>query len=258
MYGRNWPAYAWSFPLGDGRANVGYGELLTGRAPTRAAMLDRMRELLPGLDPAPTRLRAHRLPLSPGRPAVADGRVLLAGDALSLINPLSGEGDLLCGPVRRTRRPGRRVWCGCRRGGTVPDADDRSARTSPAGHRPCRQVGPGATAHRRRDQGRRFKPGGLRRSHPSGSGRWARLLACSQAWFCASRPDRRHRARWAAARVPATSGWRPGDVHQPVHAELVGHMPKVSPQGAVLSGTVIVAPSGASPSSRAARPRPRR
>src|SRR4051812_21987094 len=25
-----WPAYAWSFPLGDGRANVGYGELVSG------------------------------------------------------------------------------------------------------------------------------------------------------------------------------------------------------------------------------------
>ena len=110
MTRRNWPAYAWSFPLGDGRANVGYGELLTGRAPTRAAMLDRMRELLPGLDPAPTRLRAHRLPLSPGRPAVADGRVLLAGDALSLINPLSGEGIFYA--VRSGGLAGRAAACG--------------------------------------------------------------------------------------------------------------------------------------------------
>ena len=92
MAARHWPAYAWSFPLGDGRANVGYGELLTGRALTRAAMLNRMRELLPGVDPAPSTLRAHRLPMSPGRPGIAAGRVLLAGDALSMINPLSGEG----------------------------------------------------------------------------------------------------------------------------------------------------------------------
>src|SRR5215213_9727569 len=27
---QRWPAYAWSFPLGDGRANVGYGELVSG------------------------------------------------------------------------------------------------------------------------------------------------------------------------------------------------------------------------------------
>lgn len=92
MSARHWPAYAWSFPIGDGRANVGYGELLTGRTLTRTALLDGMRRLLPGLDPEPTSLRAHRLPLSPGRPPIADGRVLLAGDALSLINPLSGEG----------------------------------------------------------------------------------------------------------------------------------------------------------------------
>ncbi len=31
-----WPAYAWSFPIGDGRANVGYGEVLRGEALSRA------------------------------------------------------------------------------------------------------------------------------------------------------------------------------------------------------------------------------
>lgn len=92
MSARHWPAYAWSFPIGDGRANVGYGELLTGRRLTRTALLDGMHQLLPGLEPQPTALRAHRLPLSPGRPQILGGRVLLAGDALSLINPLSGEG----------------------------------------------------------------------------------------------------------------------------------------------------------------------
>ena len=38
-------------------------------------------------------------------------------------------------------------------------------------------------------------------------------------------------------------GLRPGDVDQPGDPELVGHMPNVSPQGAVLIGMVIVAPS---------------
>ncbi|MBX7269147.1 geranylgeranyl reductase family protein [Micromonospora sp. Llam7] len=88
-----WPAYAWSFPIGDGRANVGYGEVLRGAPLTRAHLLDRLVALLPGTDPAGVSgLRAHHLPLSTFRPPPGRGRVLLAGDALSLINPLTGEG----------------------------------------------------------------------------------------------------------------------------------------------------------------------
>ena len=30
---QRWPAYAWSFPLGDGTANVGYGELVSAGSP---------------------------------------------------------------------------------------------------------------------------------------------------------------------------------------------------------------------------------
>jgi flavin-dependent dehydrogenase len=86
---RRWPAYAWSFPLGDGRANVGYGELVSGGA-TRAGLVEGLHRLLPGV--APEGLRAHRLPLSTGRPRLPDGRVLLTGDAAGLINPLTGEG----------------------------------------------------------------------------------------------------------------------------------------------------------------------
>jgi geranylgeranyl reductase family protein len=87
--GLHWPAYAWSFPLGDGRANVGYGELV-GDGVSRAGLIEGLHRLLPGAQP--TGLRAHRLPLSTGRPRLPDGRVLLAGDASSLINPLTGEG----------------------------------------------------------------------------------------------------------------------------------------------------------------------
>jgi len=86
---QRWPAYAWSFPLGDGRANLGYGELVSGGT-TRAELVAGLARLLPGT--RPEHLRAHRLPLSTGRPRQPDGRVLLAGDAASLINPLTGEG----------------------------------------------------------------------------------------------------------------------------------------------------------------------
>jgi geranylgeranyl reductase family protein len=88
-----WPAYAWSFPVGDGRANVGYGEVLRdGRPLTRDHLLGRLDDLLPGAGAGATDWRAHHLPLSSGRPRQPDGRVLLACDALSLVNPLTGEG----------------------------------------------------------------------------------------------------------------------------------------------------------------------
>lgn len=91
--GARWPAYAWSFPIGDGRANVGYGEVLRGEPLNRIHLLDRLAALLPGLDPAALdEPRAHHLPLSTHRPPPSHGRVMLAGDALSLVNPFTGEG----------------------------------------------------------------------------------------------------------------------------------------------------------------------
>ena len=89
----DWPEYAWSFPVGDGRANIGYGAVLReGRPLTRSRLLDRLDELLPGASPDAGSWRAHHLPLSSGRPRQPDGRVLLVGDALSLVNPMTGEG----------------------------------------------------------------------------------------------------------------------------------------------------------------------
>jgi geranylgeranyl reductase family protein len=89
-----WPAYAWSFPVGDGRANVGYGEALPvdGPGPSRARMLARLEALLPGATDGVQGLKAHHLPLSTGRVRQPDGPVLLTGDALGLVNPLTGEG----------------------------------------------------------------------------------------------------------------------------------------------------------------------
>ncbi len=86
-------AYAWRFPTADGPSNVGYGQLAAnGEQVTRSALLHRMHALVPGLDVDPATLRAHRLPLSTSGQPLARGRVLLAGDAASLINPVSGEG----------------------------------------------------------------------------------------------------------------------------------------------------------------------
>jgi geranylgeranyl reductase family protein len=91
--GCGWPAYAWSFPIGDGHANVGYGQVLReGRAPGRSDLIGRLEALLPDVAAEATRWRGHQLPLSSGRPRQPNGRVLFAGDALSLINPLTGEG----------------------------------------------------------------------------------------------------------------------------------------------------------------------
>ncbi len=87
-----YPAYAWSFPLGDGRANVGYGVFDRRGRGNRKAYLDALRELLPGQEPVPSTIRGHHLPLSTGPRFHPDGRILLVGDAAATINPLTGEG----------------------------------------------------------------------------------------------------------------------------------------------------------------------
>jgi geranylgeranyl reductase family protein len=98
MTDEGWPAYAWSFPIGDGRANIGYGMLrsqLGGGADgtsARTVLHRTLARLLPRSPADPATLRAHHLPLSTYRPRQPSGPVLLVGDAASLINPLTGEG----------------------------------------------------------------------------------------------------------------------------------------------------------------------
>lgn len=88
------PSYAWSFDRGDGLANVGYGQVLDGArpAPSRADLLARLEELLPGSTKHGASWRAHHLPLSSSRLRVPPGRLLLVGDAAGLVNPMTGEG----------------------------------------------------------------------------------------------------------------------------------------------------------------------
>jgi geranylgeranyl reductase family protein len=88
------PAYAWSFDRGDGLSNVGYGELIGRRQEglTKARLLERLDVLLPGASDGGADWKGHQLPLSTGRWRPRPGRVLLAGDAAGLVNPMTGEG----------------------------------------------------------------------------------------------------------------------------------------------------------------------
>ena len=63
-----------------------------GLEPSRALLLEQLDRLLPGAAEGADHFRAHHLPLSQWRWRQPDGRVLLAGDAAGLINPMTGEG----------------------------------------------------------------------------------------------------------------------------------------------------------------------
>ncbi|MBN9151151.1 MAG: geranylgeranyl reductase family protein [Cryobacterium sp.] len=82
--------YAWAFPTADGRVNVGYGSASFSKSKTQLA--ERAAELLPEFDVPSTQLTGHLLPLSTRMPRTVVGRVMLVGDAASLVNPLAGEG----------------------------------------------------------------------------------------------------------------------------------------------------------------------
>jgi geranylgeranyl reductase family protein len=84
--------YAWAFPTAHGTTNVGYGMSSAAPQHNRAYLERRMRELLPEYDLDGVELTGHTLPLTVKRPKPAVGRVLLVGDAASLINPFTGEG----------------------------------------------------------------------------------------------------------------------------------------------------------------------
>jgi geranylgeranyl reductase family protein len=94
------PGYVWSFPLPDGRANVGFGIQRGGKVATRE-----MKALWPdilarphiarvlGPDARPEgRHQAWPIPARVDEVALTAGRVLWVGDAAAATDPMTGEG----------------------------------------------------------------------------------------------------------------------------------------------------------------------
>lgn len=95
------PGYAWSFPLPDGRANVGFGVLRGGpRSAPKASFLPELLarpHIAAVLGPAAVPegpVRAWPIPARIDRSALsaAGGRVLFVGDAAGACDPMTGEG----------------------------------------------------------------------------------------------------------------------------------------------------------------------
>jgi geranylgeranyl reductase family protein len=93
------PGYGWSFGMGDGTANVGFG-LLDTRGRTRADHRAVLRNWLATLPPewqlgeehAVTPVRGAGLPMALHRQPAYSRGLLLAGDAAGVVNPFNGEG----------------------------------------------------------------------------------------------------------------------------------------------------------------------
>jgi menaquinone-9 beta-reductase len=97
------PGYAWMFPVGEGRANLGFGVLRApgGHAPSGKALAAQWRTLAdrpavrralgPNARPEGTH-RAWPIPASYDRRRLAHGRALFAGDAAHVVDPMTGEG----------------------------------------------------------------------------------------------------------------------------------------------------------------------
>jgi geranylgeranyl reductase family protein len=130
---RRQPAYAWAFDRGDGLSNIGYGELLPTDGeppPSRALLLDQLDRLLPGY--AGTEWKGHHLPLSGWRWHQPDGRLLLAGDAAGLINPMTGEGIYYA--ITTGIAAGRSAVRALRRGGDAGALHRRAVRAELGRH----------------------------------------------------------------------------------------------------------------------------
>ena len=94
------PGYFWSFPVGDGDANIGFGIVRGGRV-TPHDMRQRWPDLLARphiralLGPDAELEDSHRawpIPTRIDDVVLADGRVLFVGDAAAAADPMTGEG----------------------------------------------------------------------------------------------------------------------------------------------------------------------
>ncbi|HEY4408960.1 MAG TPA: FAD-dependent monooxygenase, partial [Acidimicrobiia bacterium] len=93
------PGYAWVFPVGGGRANVGFGlprrpgVSVRPMAAQWRGLLERpsLQALLGGAEPEGHH-RAWPIPADLARAPLSQGRVLFAGDAAGATDPMTGEG----------------------------------------------------------------------------------------------------------------------------------------------------------------------
>ena len=97
------PGYAWVFPVGGGRANVGFGVLRDTRSGARTGKQlaaqwrevvngSKLRDILGPRAEADGTHRAWPIPASFDAARLAHGRVLFAGDAANVVDPMTGEG----------------------------------------------------------------------------------------------------------------------------------------------------------------------
>ena len=89
-FGRIEGGYSWLFPKGD-HLNIGIG----GYEYVGSKLRNQLKRLVEfyGFDPAGLwGVRGHRLPQRRGNFALADGNVLLVGDAAGILDPLTAEG----------------------------------------------------------------------------------------------------------------------------------------------------------------------
>jgi len=93
------PGYAWVFPMPDGGANVGFGVLRDGRKGHELKNLWNdvsargvLREVLGPRATARDSVRAWPIPTAYSPARLTDGRVLYAGDAAAVVDPMTGEG----------------------------------------------------------------------------------------------------------------------------------------------------------------------
>ncbi|MFT7646022.1 MAG: geranylgeranyl reductase family protein [Candidatus Poriferisodalaceae bacterium] len=127
------PGYAWSFPLADGRINVGFGVVrnggLDGGELKRiwAGLLNRphVREVVGDVVPEGVH-KAWPIPANMPSATLAHGRVLFVGDAATVTDPMTGEG---IGQAIETGRLAAQA-CLIAGGATAGEMYEQSARKS--------------------------------------------------------------------------------------------------------------------------------